>query len=68
MICTIDGEGRQGDTEVLGKWKKDGGNIIGVRYDKKGMIISIGFCFDEECIEGDPYELLKNAVRYRKHK
>ena len=68
LIGTIDGEGIQGDTEVLGKWKKDGGNIIGVRYDKNGMITSLGFCYDDEDIEGDHYELLKNALRYRKHK
>ena len=66
-IYTIRGEGIQGDTVVVGKWKKDRGNMIGVRYDKKGIIISIGcFCTDDY-MKGDIYELLRNAVRYRKY-
>ena len=63
---TIRGEGIQGDTEVVGRWQRDGGDMIGVRYDKKGIIISIG-CVCGVLTKGDIYELLRNAVRYRKY-
>ena len=44
ITYTIQGDiqvGRRVDIEVVGKWKEDGGNMIGMRYDKRGLIISI---------------------------
>jgi hypothetical protein len=68
---TIEGdiqEGRGVDIEVVGKWENDGGNMIGIRYDKKGLIISIGCICSDKYMKGDLYPLLKNAVRYRKYR
>ena len=62
---TIVGDIQGGDIEVVGKWKS-GGNMIGIRYDKKGMIVSIG-CEFGKYMKGDMNELLRNAVRYRKY-
>ena len=67
---TIKGDiqkGRRVDIEVVGKWKMDGGNMIGIRYDKRGLIVSIGCICDNQYMIGDIYQLLKNAVRYRKY-
>jgi hypothetical protein len=61
-------EGRRVDIEVVGKWKKDGGNMIGIRYDKRGLIVSIGCVCSDMYTKGDIYPLLKNVVRYRKYR
>ena len=60
-------EGEGVDIEVVGKWKEAGGNMIGIRYNKKGLIVSIGCWCSGDYMQGDHFELLKNAVRYRKY-
>ena len=58
---------KRAGVEVVGKWKEDKGNVIGIRYDKKGLVVSIGCVCTDRWMKGDAYQLLKNAVRYRKH-
>ena len=68
---TFNGElqgGKRSKTEVVARWKEDGGNLIGIRYDKKGLIISIGCVANDTMMKGDIYQLLSNAVRYSKRK
>ena len=68
---TIQGDvqkGRRVDIEVVGKWTNAKTNMIGIRYDKRGLIISIGCVCSESYMKGDIYPLLKNVVRYRKYR
>ena len=60
-------EGKRVDIEVVGKWRVDGRNMMGIRYDKKGLIVTIGSFAGEKQLSGDLYQLLRNAVRYRKY-
>ena len=63
----VDGELGEGDVKVIASWS-DGTPMIAVRYDRPGLVISIGFTCSDRFVSKEYEQILKNALRYRRSK
>ena len=66
-IGRILGSIETGGVKMIARWNDENKSpMIAVRYDKPGMVTSIGFCCSSSRSSGDVIQLLRNAQCLRK--